>query len=378
MNELFLNRSWLEINLDQIQNNYDTYRSKLPSNSTVMAVVKADAYGHGAKEVSMFLQNSGVSFFAVSNLIEAIELRNVGIEGEILILGYTSPNFSDLIIKHNLTQTLVSEEHAKEFAYASHMNMKCQFAIDTGMNRIGLDADNLDECERLLRDYSKRFYVNGIFTHLCVADSNAPENLEFTKVQIEKFENLVDRIADMNLQYVHCMNSAGGYYFNSKSKFRNIARLGIMLYGLKPNFCCALPLGMKMAMTWKTSVIMVKTVSAGESVGYGRSYIADKDIKVATLSTGYADGYPRALSNKGYVIIKGKRAPIIGRICMDQMMVDVSAIDGIIAGDEAILIGSDGYECITADDLASTIGTIGYEIVCGISKRVQKCYVVSK
>ena len=371
-------RSWTEINLAQLITNYRVYKETLPSHLEIMAVIKADAYGCGDSAVALALEAEGVKLFAVSNIDEAITLRNSGVKGEILILGYTSPTFSGVLSEKNIIQTLVSEEHAAAMAKTGK-KIRAQFAIDTGMNRIGLDADHPEECEKIIRRYAEMFDLCGMFTHFCVADSFAPDNVSFTKGQIEKFKAVYNRIADLNLQYVHCCNSAGGmFYVNDVAGLlgkTDIVRLGIVLYGLKPDTSNQLPDRVRPVLTWKTVVSMVKNVNADEYIGYGRTYRAERERRIATLTTGYADGYDRHLSNKGHVLIHGKEAPIVGRVCMDQMTVDVTDIPDVKMGDVAVLIGSDGSETYTADNMAEDLGTIGYEVVCSISKRVQRFYV---
>lgn len=358
-------RSWVEIDLRQLKRNYEIFKSLQPVNRKVMAVVKADAYGHGDKAVSGVLDSLGVKHFAVSNIEEAIHVRSVT-NGEILILGYTPIEMAEYLVKNNITQALLSEEYAENLLNPG-LPVKCQFAIDTGMRRIGLNADNLDGCERVIRKYAN--HLTGLFTHLCVAD--IPEQNEFTKEQIQKFKAVCNRVSDLNLP-CHCLNSAGGLWHEAKSSF---VRLGIVLYGLKPNFINTLPDGIAPVLSWKSVVCMVKDVSPGDTIGYGRSLTIEEPMRVATIPTGYADGYSRLLSNKGWVLINGKKASIVGRVCMDQMMVNVSGIDGVDIGTEVVLIGRSGDEVITADDLANEYGTIGYEIVCGINKRVKRVFV---
>lgn len=362
-------RSWVEINLSNLNNNLNTYSIHLPRTTKIMAVVKADAYGHGDKVVAKFLSDHGIRHFAVSNIDEAIHIRTAGVEGQILILGYTPIERIEDLIKYNVTQTLLSEEYAEKLA-ATGCPIKCQFAIDTGMRRIGLNADHPNDCEKVIREYSCKLNLNGLFTHLCAADT--PGQNEFTEIQIRLFEEVVARVSDLNLA-CHCMNSAGGLWHGSNVS--GFARLGIILYGLKPDYMNTLPEGVKPALSWKSVVSMVKSVQPGDTIGYGRSYVVDHPMTIATIPTGYADGYPRALSNKGYVLINGKKAPIVGRVCMDQMMVDVTTIPDVKFESEVVLIGESGNEIITADALANMIGTIGYEIVCGISKRVDRVYV---
>lgn len=361
-------RCWTEINLKQLKKNYDIYKASIPENMELMAVVKADAYGHGDQRVAKFLSDNGVRNFAVSNIDEAIHIRTAGAEGQILILGYTPIDRSEDLMKYDITQTLLSKEYAQELT-GINLPIKCQFAIDTGMRRIGLNADEPEECERTIRKYARN--LNGLFTHLCVADT--PEQNEFTKKQIELFENIVHRVSDLHLPYCHCMNSAGGlWHYSGISCF---ARLGIVLYGLKPDYINKLPDGIVPAMSWKSVVSMVKNVKPGDTIGYGRSFIVEHPMTIATIPTGYADGYSRLLSNKGWVLINGHKAPIVGRVCMDQMMVDVTGISNVYLGTEVVIVGQSGEEMITADDLANAYGTIGYELICGISKRVDRLYL---
>ena len=360
-----MRRCWTEINLAAIVNNYKICKREIEALSPdyeMMAVVKADAYGHGEKQAASALQNAGCKNFAVSNLNEAIALRDAGITGQILILGYTPPEETERLVKYDITQTLVDENHASVLA---DKKIKAQFAIDTGMNRIGLDADEPEKCEAAIRKFARRFNLTGLFTHLCAADTPAED--AFTERQIYKFKTVCERVADLKLPYIHCMNSAGALWHKP---YGTLARLGIILYGLKPDYANRLPEGIRPALEWKSVVAMIKTIHKGETAGYGRTFTAERDMRIATIPTGYADGYSRALSNKGCVLINGKRAPVVGRICMDQFMADISEISGVKPQDEVTLLGQ-GY---TADDMAHTIGTIGYEIVCGISKRVEREY----
>lgn len=364
-------RCWVEINLKTIIDNYLIYKKQLKSNQEIMAVVKADAYGHGDQKVATALEQVGCKHFAVSNIHEASQLCEAHVDGEILILGYTPPSsFNELYVK-GITQAVLSEEYADLLAQNGN-HIKCQFAIDTGMNRIGLDANDPKKCAEVIREYSKKLEITGIFTHLCVADSTADEDVIFTDQQIKSFIGVSNCIRDLHLAEEHCLNTAGGLWHN---KYGNIVRLGISLYGLKPDFYNTLPYGIKPALEWKSVISMVKSVHNGEDIGYGRSYHVEHEMRIATIPTGYADGYNRQLSNKGFVLIHGKKAPIVGRVCMDQLMVDVSSIEEAKMGDIVTLIGQSGSEHITADEMGYMIGTIGYEILCSISKRVDRVYI---
>lgn len=365
-----MKRSWVEVNLKNLENNYIFYKKNV-ENLLVMPVVKADAYGHGAVAVSKYLQDVGVCDFAVSNISEAIQLRNEGIEGQIVVLGYTPVEEIDNLLKYDITQAIISEEYMNALI-KKKCKVKCHVALDTGMNRIGFDADNPKLCEKKIRKCYEKLEVTGIFTHLCVADSYMENDCKFTVSQIEKFMYICHLVKDLSIKYIHCANSAAGLWHNHGG---NLVRLGIVLYGLKPDRSNVLPQGILPVLEWKSVVAMVKEISKEKSIGYGRTYIATRQMKIATIPTGYADGYSRFMSNRGYVLIKGYKAPIVGRICMDQFMVDVSDIPDVKMGDEVVLLGRSGNQAITADDMAEIIGTIGYEVVCNISKRVPRVYI---
>lgn len=373
-------RSWIEINISQLKENFLRYKKSLKRNAKIMAVIKADAYGHGDVQVARMLSEMGVNLFAVSNIDEAVGLREAGIRGEILILGYSSPTYIPTLHKYDLTQTLVSEEYAATLASAN-MPIKCQFAIDSGMNRIGLNGKNAEACAQIIRSYCGQLNITGIFTHLCVADSELESDVEFTRSQILTFKRVADLVEDLNLQYVHCCNSAGGLlHLNEGDEFDKIGqivRLGIVLYGLKPDITNTIPEGIKPAMTWRSVISMVKDVPVGDTIGYGRTFRVAHPMRIATVTTGYADGLNRHLSNRGFVMINGQKAPIVGRVCMDQTLVDVTNIPNVKMGDRVTIIGQNGDLYYSADDMAQDLGTIGYEIICNITKRVQRFYVNS-
>ena len=379
--EVFVNikekRSWLEVDLQQLVKNYQIYKSKLPQDTEIVVVTKADAYGHGDVRVAWKLIQEGVRFFAVSNIDEAVAFRDAGIESEILILGYTSPKHAKTLASNNITQAIVSEEYANALIETGY-TIKCHLAIDTGMGRIGVRPDDLSHCDSLIRELSTKLRLTGIFTHLCVADSAKEEDIEFTKKQLNLFRDVAESVRDLKLPYIHCLNSAGGLQYTKSEKYSHInkiVRLGIILYGLKPSEDIRLPEGIKPIVTWKSVISLVKTVIPGDTIGYGRTFKVDHPMRIATIPTGYADGYNRLLSNKGYVLINGKKAPIVGNVCMDQIMADVSDIPEAKMAHEVVLLGASGGIEITADDMADMIGSIGYEVMCDVSKRVQRYYL---
>ena len=374
-----LKRAWAEISLPRLERNVEKCRSLLKDGVEMMCVVKANCYGHGTENIIPCLENScNVNWFAVSNLIEAIELREMGVSGEILILGYTPPKNAPELLEYDIIQAITERSYAEELSRECPINKKvrCHIAVDTGMTRIGIRGDTksiADDAEKIFRLPS--IEVEGIFTHLSVADSDSPADIAYTKGQIEKLMELKRELNKrlIVVEHLHFLNSAGAAYHPDPRG--DLARFGIMLFGLHPNAELSLPVELEPVMELKAAVSQVKTVEAGIDVSYGRTYTTTQETKIAVVTIGYADGYPRLLSGKAEVLIKGRRAPIIGRVCMDQLMIDVTEIPDVKEGDVVTLFGTDGDERISADQLAQMIGTIGYEIVCGISPRVPRVLI---
>lgn len=365
MESEIIDRCWAKINLDSLLSNAKWIINNKSSNEKIMAIVKANAYGCGASMVAKTLYSDlKIDNWAVASIYEAEKLRNDNIKGNILILGFTPISQVEKLVKLNVTQTILNEQYANllnEKAASLGLKVKVQIALDTGMNRIGFLKGE---------DHYKVFKmpnleVCGAYTHLSHADSFKSDAVEYTKNQIDDF---IKRTK--NIKNLHCQNSAA--IITKAAKGFDYIRPGIILYGLKPSeevYCDEL----KEVLSFKSVVAMIKEVKKGAEIGYGRTYKALKDTKIATIPIGYADGYPRLLSNKGEVLIKGKRCKIIGNVCMDQIMVDVTDVDCKM-GDIVTIIGDDGNESIKADDLAKKIGTIGYEIICNISQRVPRVY----
>ena len=371
----FLKRTWAEISLDALSENIKLYRACLPQETKLLCVVKASCYGHADLAVCPYLEKEmGVGWFAVSNAEEALRLRNMGITGEILILGYTPPEAVADLADHNIIQTVTDVDYAENVNDSlSGTPLRCHAAIDTGMTRIGLRGSP-EQIAAQLRDIDglDDIILDGIFTHYAVADSFDPDCKAYTAAQTEKFFAVKDEAEKLgvSLRECHCLNSAGGVY--SPDSRSTLARLGIILYGLYPDPATPLPFEPKPALSLRSTISQVKQIDEGETVSYGRTFRADRPMTIATVTCGYADGYPRALSNKGWVLLHGQRAPIIGRVCMDQFMIDISGITGVVPFETVTLMGTDGSEVLTADDLAALTGTIGYEIVCGITSRVPR------
>ena len=372
----FFRRAWAEVHLDRLCENAENFRNQLKGDTDLLCVVKADCYGHGSPECAVFLQDKlSVKWFAVSNLNEAIELRTGGISGEILILGYTPPQYAHLLSQYNIIQAITEKEYAQLLSENATTPVRCHIKLDTGMTRIGLRCESVFGYKKEIEEICglENLTVEGIFTHLCVADSKTADDIAYTKKQISLFNEIYSLIKEScpNLVHHHYLNSAGGLFHDNGDS--TLARLGIILYGLKPDYDLEIPFELKPAMELKAVVSQVKTVEAGTEISYGRTFKTDRETRLATVSIGYADGVPRALSNKGELLVNGKRAKIVGRVCMDQLMIDVTGID-VKAGDVATIFGNDGKETVTADDIAKITGTIGYEIVCNITKRVPRVY----
>lgn len=372
----FFKRTWAEIDLDALEENYREIRRRLPEKTAVMAVVKADAYGHCDRFVAGELQRLGVKWFGVSNLEEALSLRRCGIQGSILILGLTPPEKADILAENHITQTVYSAEYAALLsaeAVRRQVVVEGHLKLDSGMRRIGFligeGEDPADEIEAVCQLPGLR--LNGIFSHFSSSDDLTPEGRAFTALQQRRCDQLLQRLAERGICFPlrHLQNSAG--IVNLDCGYE-LVRAGLILYGLP---VAALPqrqLALKPVMSIRSIVSMVKPVAPGEPVSYCRTYTTQKITRVATVPIGYADGYLRLFSNRASVLIHGQRAPIIGNICMDQLMVDVSGIEGVETGDLVTVVGRDGDQEITFDELAALAGTISYELVCLVGKRVPR------
>lgn len=379
---LKFHRAWVEIDLDTLRSNLSLLTKEIPedSGSKPMCVVKANGYGHDDITVMNCLEECGVDWFAVSSIDEAIRLRNGGCSGEILILGYTPADAVDELVKYDIIAAAISKEHAYRMnreAKRRKLRIRVHAAIDTGMGRIGVIADDIDRCIEETADIfsMSNLKAEGLFTHYSSADNDDSESIKYTKMQTEKFLAVKKGLEEKGFspKVCHFLNSAGGlYHFDPES---SLIRYGISLYGLKPNAEIKSPVPVKPVLSFKTVISYIKDAQPGDCISYGRTFTVSKPMKIATIPAGYADGYSRLLSNKAEVLIGGKRCRILGNVCMDQMMVDISDVPDAKCGDEAILIGSQGSESITADDLAQLYGTIGYEIICGIGMRVPRVII---
>lgn len=371
----FLHRAWAEVSLGALAHNIGAVKAVLPEDIQLMAVVKANAYGHGDEAVCRKLSQLGVNWFAVSNLEEALSVRKVCPQAEIFILGYTPPECAADIARHNIIQGIVSTEYAEELCSFADAPVRCHIKLDTGMGRIGFRSKDAAECTDELLPLFKmdKLKIEGLYTHFAAADSPVEEDVHYTDIQEKRLFDVYDMLAEKGykLPHVHCMNSAASVY---RPNVRcTLARVGIVMYGLCPNYPVPVPVELKPVMTFKSVISQVKSVFAGDCISYGRTYTAEEQRRIATVTVGYADGYARLLSGKGKALVHGTPCPIVGRVCMDQLMLDVTDVTATVqSGDEVTLFG----DCeITADWLAAQYGTIGYEIICGISKRVPRIVV---
>lgn len=368
-------RCYAEISLEAIGHNIREVKKRLPEGVKLLGVVKANAYGHGAVPVASYLANQ-VDYFATATIEEAVELRENGISAPILILGYVSPSQYGDLVEYDITQTIDSYAQAlalEKEAARQNRKAKAHLAVDTGMTRIGFQVTEHDADEAAKIADLPHIELEGMFTHFSCADQ---EDKTYCSMQMEKYDKMTALLAErgVTIPLRHICNSAGIMEFDDH-RFEMV-RSGIITYGIYPSEEVKKErLDLIPALSWKSHVIHVKEVGPGIGVSYGATYVTEKPMtRIATVSAGYADGYPRALSNQGCVLIHGKKAPIIGRICMDQMMVDVTDIPDVQVEDVVTLVGTDGDETITIEEIANPAARFDYEMLCDISSRVTRVY----
>lgn len=368
-----LRHNYVTVDLAAIRHNYRELRDRVPASVRVMPVIKADAYGHGMLEVAKTLQGEGVEYFAVALVEEGIALRQAGITARILVLGATMQDAVREAVANDLTQTVFSEEMLEWIdreAQRLQKTARVHIKLDTGMNRIGLRTR--EEAIRLAKalGQAKNVVAAGIYTHFAVADEPMDDGSlnAYSRKQLERFQEL--RACFDESIPAHVANSAMSLL--APEAYFSMIREGISLYGYPPvkTDLCFIP-----ALRWQSEVVHIKTIRAGETIGYGRTFTAPRDMRIATVAVGYGDGYHRTISNSGQMLIHGVRAPIVGRICMDQTMVDVSHIPQAAVGDEVVLIGSQQGSTISAEEVAAWADTISYEVLLGITARVPRLYL---
>ncbi len=365
-------RAFARIDLGAVDQNFKTLSAHLGQNTKKMAVVKANAYGHGAVEISRLLEK-GADYFGVACIEEALELRRAGITKPILILSYTAPDFYKVLIENEITATIYRLSEAKALSLAAERMgkiAKIHIALDTGMARIGFCPS--EKSAEAIREISllPNLFLEGIFSHFATADEEDKTAALAQKAIFDSFLEKIDSFG-IKIPIKHISNSAGAMELDAKY---DLCRLGIALYGLYPSDEVKKEIPLRPAMEVISHVIHVKTVPAGTKIGYGQIYTAPCEKKIATVSIGYADGFNRALTGKGYVLIRGKKAPLVGKVCMDQIMVDVSEIDEIEIGDVATVLGKNGTLEITAEEFGSLCGSFSYEVICTFMPRVERVY----
>lgn len=363
-------RAWIEVNAENLRHNVETLKKAMQPGCELMAVVKAQAYGHGAVITASRLNEMGVLSFAVATVDEGIALRKGGIHGEILVLGYTDAGRAPELEEYDLMQTLISPEYAKALDRQG-IAVKVHIKIDTGMHRLGIADGERSAVRKIF--YMKNLRVCGMFTHLCCPDSRHPDDIAFTKGQIDRFYGMADALRDSGiiLPKLHIQSSYG--LLNYPDLVCDYVRAGIALYGVlsSPKEDTVLKPDLRPVLSLKSRVVLIRKVAAGESVGYGRNFTAVRDTRIAILPIGYGDGYPRSLSGgKGSVLINRYVVPVVGRICMDQLAVDITDAEGVSVGDVAILAGAEGYDELSAPAVADSSGSISNELLCRMGARL--------
>lgn len=370
-------RVYAKIDLDAIAHNIALVKKKIPHDTRLMLIIKADAYGHGAVPIARCFENEA-DYFGVAEMDEALELRRAGIQKPILILGYTSPHLFETALANDITMTMFQFEaiHAlSETAVRLGKTARVHFGVDTGMSRIGFRVTEEEAEKAVIAAKLPNITLEGIFSHFALADA-------FNKIPSIEQRALFDRFLTMlhekgvDVPICHLNNSAGILSFD---RYYDMVREGIILYGLYPSEEVReetnKSFDFRPAMEFITHISHIKTLEAHHGISYGHTYITNKDMRIATIPVGYADGYPRALSNKGTVLIHGKRCPILGRVCMDQMMVDITDIPEAKVEDKVVLVGRNGDDFISVEEIADASYSFNYEFVCGIARRVPRIYI---
>lgn len=370
--------------MSNLRHNVQALRSLLKPDVQLMAVVKADAYGHGALPCTQVVLNAGADILGVGIVSEGIELREQGIQAPIQVLVGIFPDEVDDLIQHNLTTTLYSRSMAEKLSQRANLQNKevgVHLKVDTGMGRLGIAPDQLPALVEFIKGL-KNIRIESIFTHFSSADNADPG---FTQVQIERFQSSLNLLkkAKFNVPLAHCANSAALLQF-PESQY-NLVRPGICLYGALPAPGLATVIESLTAknkkfsllpvMQWKTRILSINSLPRGSSVSYGKKFVTQRDSRIAILPVGYADGLERLLTHRMNVLVRGQQAPQVGTICMDMSMIDVTDIAEAQEGDEVVLFGQQGKESISADEMAARAGTISYEILCGVGKRVPRIYL---
>lgn len=367
-------RTEAKIDLDAVLYNYNNTRAKLSNGTKLLGVIKADAYGHGAVELAKILDDK-CDFFGVACIEEAVELKKADIKTPLLILGYVSPCEYELVVKYDIRIPVFSYDVAHALskeAVKQNKTVAFHFCIDTGMSRIGMQVndESADLCKKIIS--LPNIEAEGLFSHFATADET---DLSKAVAQRDCFKKFVALLEDrgINIPIKHINNSAGIMNFDEEF---DMCRMGIVLYGLYPSHeVDESLLSIKPVMTWTARISHIKLLEAGREISYGGTYKTTETRKIATIPVGYADGYPRILSNKGCVLVNGERAPIVGRVCMDQFMVDITDITGDVnIEDEVVLVGKQGDEILSMEEVSENAYSFNYELPCNVARRVPRVY----
>lgn len=366
-------RTQAKIDLDAIEYNLDNIKQKVPQDCRLLAVVKADAYGHGSLEITKFLDDK-CDFFGIATVGEAVKLKNAGIKSPMLILGHVMPSEYATVVEYDIRIPVFSLEDAKALsqeAVRQNKNAVFHFCVDTGMSRIGFQVteESADICCQICE--LPNIYAEGIFSHFATADEADLTKAVTQRTYFKSFISMLEN-RGIDIPIKHLNNSAGIMNFD---QYFDMCRMGIILYGVYPSADIDRSLlDIKPALSWTTHISYIKTLEAGREISYGGIYKTTDRTVVATVPIGYADGYPRCLSNIGRVLVQGKYAKILGRVCMDQFMIDITDIDGVKLGDEVVLVGTQGDNILTVEDVADNAHSFNYELLCRISPRVPRTY----
>lgn len=371
-------RVYAQVELDAIVENMERMKANLVQDTQIMAIVKTDGYGHGSVPIARCLENMEYLYgFGVATAEEAHILRRAGIRKPLLILGYTFPYSYDMLVRQEIRPAVFRWDMAQQLSLAAvRSKKKCRVhvKVDTGMSRIGVcpDETGLSFVRRL--SMLPGIEIEGIFTHFARADERDKSSARIQLAVFRDFVKRAEKELDMRIPVRHCSNSAGIVELPEANM--DVVRAGITLYGLYPSEEVSRDIvHLRPALSLHSHIVYIKTLLPGQSVSYGGTFTAGEEMRVATIPVGYGDGYPRSLSGKGYVLVRGRKAPILGRICMDQFMVDVSGIPEAREGDLVTMIGRDGEECITAEELGELSGRFHYELVCDLGKRIPRVYL---
>jgi alanine racemase len=372
---VFIRPVWVEVNLKNIEHNFKEIKKLLQDDIRVMACVKGNGYGHGAASIAKVALEAGATYLAVASADEAIELRNEGISSPVLVFGHTPKSLVDTVVEHDLTQTVFQDDmllSLSESATKKGKTVNVHIKVDTGLGRIGIK--NVEEALTFIKRAIKLpgIRVEGLYSQFATADELCSK---YAEEQIKRWNMIINKCREekLDIPLLHISNSAGIFQYSACGG--NMVRMGVSMYGYYPYTEVKTKVNLRPALRFLSKITHLKKVPSGTKIGYGSTFETQRDSIIATVAVGYGDGYPRSLSNRGELLVHGVRVPTIGRVCMDQLMIDVTDVDGIRQGDEVELYGGYGENSISLEEFAQNIGTIPNEVLCWISKRVPRCYI---